>query len=293
MSDFAKITVVGVTGLQDRAFRTGLAIEQTARLLPASSALLISPERPAGLAAGIRHQSGCTPGYAAYQRFMLFDLADCIDTEFALVVQHDGWALSAENWSTEFLQYDYIGAPVHLGQVKMPDGTSQYLRHFLWVEQLQKPDVTVNFVMNGGFSLRTQKLMRAPRELSLQFPPPLNENDENLEDVWLSTTVRTDLERHGIRFAPLHMACQFSIEHAAVFHQKFPMKSIFGHHSRMRRVEELMERGGVLSYAASFEDCKKLFGEIAVLAMLFDQGWMVRWPDGRLSNRIIATARGR
>ncbi|SAL48353.1 hypothetical protein AWB74_02212 [Caballeronia arvi] len=43
---------------------------------------------------------------------MLFALWRFIETEYALIVQDDGWILDIGNWSDEFLSYDYIGAPI-------------------------------------------------------------------------------------------------------------------------------------------------------------------------------------
>jgi len=279
MRNFADITVVGVTGLQERALRTGLAIEQTARILSGSRALLVSPERPPELAETIRHRSGCAPGYDAYQRFMLFDLADHIDTDFALVVQQDGWASAAENWRDEFLDFDYVGAPGHFAQVIYPDGMRRYFRHFDWIHYLSQPDHVVNFVMNGGFSLRSQKLMRAARNCGVPFPPAMPEDkDENLEDVWLCATARAALEERGVRFAPIEAARSFSIEHAGRMHIGFPMQTIFGHHSRERRIEALSQRGGILSYKRNRSFYEDVPGEEAIFLVLQRHGWTIEWP---------------
>ena len=45
-----------------------------------------------------------------YNNFML-KIGEYIESDFALVVQDDGHIVNPNNWSDEFLAYDYIGAP--------------------------------------------------------------------------------------------------------------------------------------------------------------------------------------
>ena len=45
-----------------------------------------------------------------YSYNMIYRLGDYIDTEFALVVQYDGYVINPGLWRDEFLNYDYIGA---------------------------------------------------------------------------------------------------------------------------------------------------------------------------------------
>ena len=72
-----------------------------------------------------------------YSKLISGNLTEHIKTQFALVVQHDGFVLNANNWDNNFLNYDYIGAP--------------------WLtEATQRPDSRVG---NGGFSLRSKKLL--------------------------------------------------------------------------------------------------------------------------------------
>ena len=71
----------------------------------------------------------------AYSEFCVKQINKYFDTEFCLVIQHDGYVLNGDVWTDEFLQYDYIGAP--------------------WLESDGKN------VGNGGFSLRSKKLCDA------------------------------------------------------------------------------------------------------------------------------------
>src|SRR5918993_121816 len=77
----------------------------------------------------------------AYSKFLLERLVDYVGTSHCLIVQWDGFVLNADGWAPEFLSYDYIGAP----WPQFPDGQD---------------------VGNGGFSLRSRKLLEACRDSS-------------------------------------------------------------------------------------------------------------------------------
>ncbi|HUK05973.1 MAG TPA: DUF5672 family protein [Burkholderiales bacterium] len=113
---------------------------------------------------------------AGYSRFMVKELGARIDTDFALVVQYDGFVANGKRWRAEFLDYDYVGAP-------WPDGS----------------------VGNGGFSLRSKKLLRALQDPRIAELVP--------EDAAICKTYRGLLEsEYGIRFAPTAVAARFSFE---------------------------------------------------------------------------------
>ncbi len=121
-SDFEKITLVSVTGLHD-AQRAVYALTLSQRNMPGARVLLCSPQSPANLPAGIEHRKIAPLNYHEYSWFMMFALWRVIETEFALIVQDDGWVLDAANWSSDFLQYDYIGPMIHVGCVASEAGT--------------------------------------------------------------------------------------------------------------------------------------------------------------------------
>jgi len=117
----------------------------------------------------------------AYARFMLRDLSVLIHHDFILVVQWDGFVLHPESWTDEFLKYDYIGA--------------------IWPEAFSRYSVG-----NGGFSLRSRKLLQVLREDDIQITYP--------EDLCICDVNRHVLERkYGISFAPTAVAARFAYEH--------------------------------------------------------------------------------
>jgi hypothetical protein len=117
-----------------------------------------------------------------YSRFCLRDMVKYIRTPLALVVQWDGYVVNPAAWANAFRKYDYIGAAWH---------------------GLFPPDVPI--VGNGGFSLRSRKLLKAVSQL-----PPVG----NLwEDRVICHVHRGRLEREfGVRFAPAKVADRFSYE---------------------------------------------------------------------------------
>ena len=125
----------------------------------------------------------------------------CVEN-YNLIIHADGFAVNSAAWTDEFLKYDYIGA-------RWGDG--------------------VNMVGNGGFCLRSRKLYDAfidmkIKNLTSEYPEYMNDvacyviNDAGEkwipEDNIICKIHRNTLEKdYGIKFAPLHLANQFSIEH--------------------------------------------------------------------------------
>ena len=126
-----------------------------------------------------------------YSEFILYKLYKYIESDFALVIQYDGYVVRPEKWDDKFLQYDYIGAPWPANM------------HFT------KEGVEVR-VGNGGFSLRSKKLLNALNELRL----PFTDNDTGFfhEDGIICNHYRKALEDYGIKFAPVDVAARFSKE---------------------------------------------------------------------------------
>ena len=116
-----------------------------------------------------------------YNQFIIKRLNNHINTDFVLIIQHDGFVLNPKAWTGDYLNYDYIGAP--------------------WWEKGKF------IVGNGGFSLRSKKLLNLLQSDDvIQIP-----NDEP-EDWFICVTMRHYLEGKGIKFAPVPLAKKFSLE---------------------------------------------------------------------------------
>jgi len=132
----------------------------------------------------------------AYSHFTIAELDRYVDTEHVMIIQYDGFILNPDAWTDEFLTYDYIGAP--------------WLVQDWSVKDFQFPKETLGtmIVGNGGFSLRSKKLISLCARLSAE-----NAFEEyQPEDVVLCVRKRKMLEDAGIRFAPVPLAKQFSFE---------------------------------------------------------------------------------
>lgn len=137
-----------------------------------------------------------------YSAFILNELADHVRTSHCLVIQWDGFVLDTRAWRPAFLEVDYVGAR--------------------WPQFADGHEVG-----NGGFSLRSLKLLRACREADFQSAHP--------EDVAICRRYRVRLEtRHGIRFADPALASSFAFERVPPsgatfgFHGVFNLAAVLG-----------------------------------------------------------------
>jgi tetratricopeptide (TPR) repeat protein len=128
----------------------------------------------------------------SYSEFVLRSLLAHIDTRHVLLVQWDGYVINPAAWRPEYLDCDYIGAT------------------WFWYDDAMR-------VGNGGFSLRSRKLLDALQDPRIVLT--------EAEDVTICRAFRPLLEReHGIRFASEALANAFAFEAA------YPIGTPFGFH---------------------------------------------------------------
>ncbi len=132
--------------------------------------------------------------YEQYNKFVVYELHKYIDTEFALIIQDDGFVTGPYQWRDEFLEYDYIGAPWPL-----PTDTFSY----------RDPFGNLIRVGNGGFSLRSKKLLSLPTKLNLEWKSYFGFFNE---DGFFTCHNRHLFEKEGCVFAPIEVAKYFSHE---------------------------------------------------------------------------------
>jgi hypothetical protein len=150
-----------------------------------------------------------------YNRFILNELYRYIDTEYCLIVQSDGFVLNANFWDPKFLDYDYIGAP--------------WSKNFLLPDNSQL-NLQKNSVGNGGFSLRSKKLLIETAKIdfnSLTFPT-------QSEDLIICHYLYDHFINIGIRFPDPEIAARFSIESQDAVYGQNPM-TVFGFHGKILR----------------------------------------------------------
>jgi len=131
---------------------------------------------------------------SAYSAFVLKRLANLTHTRHVLLVQWDGYVANPSAWDARFLEYDYIGAK------------------WAW----HRDGMTVG---NGGFSLRSRRLLEATADQGFRILP--DETEDNL----ICRANRRALEAsRGIRFATEEIADTFSYE------RSLPVRPTFGFH---------------------------------------------------------------
>lgn len=137
-----------------------------------------------------------------YSRFILHELVHHVDTSHALVVQWDGFVTHPHLWTNAFLEYDYIGSP--------------------WFEAGK-----IHSVGNGGFSLRSRRLLRASADLPYDGHSP--------EDWVICISQRAHLEgAHQLHIAPIELARRFGVEQG-------PHVEAFGFHGVEHFAHEMTE----------------------------------------------------
>lgn len=170
---------------------TIFALQKSMEGITYADAILITHEDRDLSALGIRTVQIERLDYRAYNHFVAYRLAEYITSDFALLVQNDGYVLRPHKWDPLFLNYDYIGAPWPSGVHTTADGTNVR-------------------VGNGGFTLRSKKLLSILNDLNLPFTD--NGTGYWHEDGLICVYHRKALEDAGIAFAPVSVAARFSHE---------------------------------------------------------------------------------
>jgi hypothetical protein len=151
--------------------------------------------------------------YVGYSKFIVYELHKHINTEFVLIIQNDGFVINPEQWDDNFFDYDYIGAPF---PIPKPDDNISY----------RDPFGKLIRVGNGGFSLRSKKILELPSKLNLEWKPYFGYYNE---DGFIAVHNRHILEENTCKFAPPHVAANFSIENET--NETIGVKS-FGFHGK-------------------------------------------------------------
>lgn len=212
-----QVTLCAVSSVNVKA--TVRALEASLAQIDVAAALLLtdSPVEPDHLGIRVVPIAPITSAHA-YSDFLLTQLVDHVATSHCLVIQWDGHVLDATRWQPEFLDYDYIGAS--------------------WPQFSDGHDVG-----NGGFSLRSRRLMQLCRDPAFRRDHP--------EDVAIGRTNRSWLEEQGMRFAPRVLANRFSAERAGDvttsfgYHGAWLMPGAIGVEPFWRIYHDLDDRGTI------------------------------------------------
>ncbi len=177
------ITLLSVVTSEDYMERTLKSMVVSLKARPFDKAVIICPRNSV-----VAPECGITPIYkdiewVNYSGWVLKNLVDYVNTDFALCVQWDSCIINPDLWDDKFLEYDYIGAP--------------------W------PNNFVNRVGNGGMSCRSKKFLEEC--VNLHYYKQVGENGE---DYFACVTCYEYMLGAGIKFAPLDLARKFSVEYS-------------------------------------------------------------------------------
>jgi len=237
------ITVVAVTSYAHELTR--IAIDRTLDALPCKEVLVLSDKNiyPDGRWIEIN-----PIGMPEYSKLMLKHLWPLVKTEHILVVQYDGMAIDGTKWSDDFLNYDYIGA--------------------IWPWAWHPPD---NRVGNGGFSLRSKKLLHLLNDNRIVHDNRFQHVD--VEDVYIGIYYKNLLVSNGAVIADVDTAQRFSQEsppsrqNTFGFHGSFNVPYYLGDDDAIEFIKLIpswTNFSNVLMILHCFEAGRPLLGQLAL-----------------------------
>lgn len=180
-----------------------------------------------------------------YSHWIIKEAYKHCNTSHMLIIQYDGYVLNWKAWDPEWLQYDYIGAT-------------------WWYKDGKN-------VGNGGFSLRSRKLMEIVANDALI-------KETHPEDAVICRTHRERLEReHGIKFAPENVADKFSIEGYNQPGKRYTTQ--FGFHgSHVDRMIAQQGGPGKTAIILQYFGIGDIIFSIPIAEKLQKDGYRVLWP---------------
>lgn len=148
-----------------------------------------------------------------FNHFMFSELTNHVQTSHVLTVQDHAYIINPEVWDDSWLEYDYIGALwLYKSDTYICHDTGEHVR-----------------IGNGGFSLRSKKLLDIPKQHNL---PLLQEQGWYNEDGNICVYHRKKMLELGVRYAPIEVAAKFSYENLMQdnygvkpfgFHRSYPI----------------------------------------------------------------------
>jgi hypothetical protein len=195
------VTLLGVDGGGNRPLITK-AMQISKKNIKFSECILLSPHNNYDFFDDIKHIKIPKLNYAEWNRFMIKELHNYVSTNHYIFVDTDGFIINSNLWDNEYLNYDYVGASWLHGEFEgLSVGPHQ---NYANIENI----ICKNDVGNGGFTLRSKKLLNIIKYLPYDELPPKILN----EDAYICIKNYDILSYLGIKFAPTDLAKKFSIE---------------------------------------------------------------------------------
>ena len=142
-----------------------------------------------------------------YNKFCFYELGQYINTSHGLLTQYHAWVINPDVFDSSWLQFDYIGGIWPLKEGSYKANTGEIIRNG-----------------NGGFSLRSKRIMSIPKEQNWSMR---EEQSFYNEDGALACYFRKELLDFGINYASVDISAIFSYEIAMIENWG---KKIFGFH---------------------------------------------------------------
>lgn len=180
MSNKLDITLININTIATK--RAVDVLNFCNKVLKFKKTIIVANDRPSNIASSIDYVPCSVNSITDYNEFILNKLNSFVETSHCLVVQNDGFIINPHLWQDEFLNYDYIGAPWNLNQMRVWGRT--------------------NRIGNGGFSLRSKKLLSYTQNLK-------NINYSIPEDVTNSLIIEKNKE---FKYPSVNIAVKFSLE---------------------------------------------------------------------------------
>ena len=133
--------------------------------------------------------------------YCIYNLGNHVETSHSLLIHPDGYVIRPWLWDNTWLQYDYIGAPWR-------DDPTAYLDP--WGRNQR--------VGNGGFSLRSKKLLDVPKHREIPWEVNVGDFYKHMnaglynEDGNICVHNRHLFIEEGCKFAPVNVASKFARE---------------------------------------------------------------------------------
>ncbi len=146
-----------------------------------------------------------------FNYYMFLELGKHVNSSHMLFVHDHAYILHPELWDDDWLQWDYCGAPWKVIENAYLTDNGKRIR-----------------VGNGGFSLRSRRLLFAPKELGLK----LEQRQQFFnEDGNICVYQADKLSEYGIKYMPLEEACVFAYENDVEENES--ISKFFGFHRNM------------------------------------------------------------
>jgi hypothetical protein len=185
------VTLIAISSI--KIPETMQVLQKCCQKLEFASVKIVTHERPKKLSTNIVYEyCPLIDNIHKYNQYAFSELGKHIDTSHCLLIQYDSGVLRPELWNDGWLQYDYIGAP-------WPYSDDAYIA----------PSGGHVRVGNGGFSLRSKKLLDLPKNHNIKLT---HDRGYWNEDGNICVYHREKFLDLGINYAPVAVAAVFSHE---------------------------------------------------------------------------------